>query len=313
MKLPLDKVALLLIPYLLILSICYDNGYWSLFSISIFNYYEVQDIVKDISGPIFKFGGLVVAPMVVSLAIIITWINKKEFVDENKIAPSDKPVLVQEDVNITVEERIKRIGIKLFKKLKRASIIVLAGIAVATIVIFVTSMFFPFEEEGKFALKYLKSTGSEAKLRFAYITFFSAMAVSSIVENTLRLSKKESAKAAIVFFSFVLTMFVAYHYGRIEAYKVISGAEFRYWIDKEGDAHKYLAKINKHYIFLEDNSFVPKEGNEDFSLDTLKYNPEMKIITDDSLKSVNLDYYGPMTKKTSDAFNKIFKSRITGK
>jgi hypothetical protein len=304
MKLSAEKVALLSIPYLLVLSIFYNNGYWSFFSLSVFNYYEAQDIVKDIAGPLFKFGGLLIAPLFLAATSIASMFSDSKQISQELVKKAE------------LEAKLDWRSLPLAKKtleIIRFILIVLLVVGASLLFVFIVTMvFYPIEDDGDFVLKYLSSLDDYSPMRLIYIILLTIIGTSIITKRAQGVSDIDSIKIAITVASLSLTTVIAYHYGRIEAYKIISGTNFRYWISKDGVGHKYMAHINKNYIFLNDVKYINPYGKE-YRLDTLVFDSRIVIISEDSLKSVELDYFGLNTKYTSSAFKKAFISRNGGK
>lgn len=324
-KISLEKAALLTIPYLLLLSICYNSGYWDVFGFSVFNYYEAQDILKDIAGPLFKFSGLVLIPIVILLAVVIAWSR-----DINKIATILKGQGIAEPHEIATDKSSDELCsapvevqqahkpeketwfIKVFKYFILASVGIIFILFLAGTVYTIVVYLFPYEDEGDFVLIYIKSLESIVIQRFFVLLFLPSALIVGILRSMQLIDSINKQRVLIVLSSFIFTLLVSYHYGRIDAFKVTSGVQFRFWIDPDGHGHKYLAKINKNYFFLEDTMFINTSGNMNYRLDTLIISPVVNIITDDSLKSARLDYYGPRTARMSSDFTKRFSSRNGG-
>lgn len=304
MKISLDKAVLLLIPYLLALSIFYNNGYWSLFSLSIFNYYEVQDIVKDIAWPLFKFGGLLIAPLFLAILMYVS-------IYKNESQKSAEEIKTEQD---EIKKAWKEMPFKkkVFNFGRFILILSLSSVVFLLVVSVVTIIFYPIEDDGAFVLKYLDSLSKYFNLRLLYFALFVLIASMTIAKRVQGVSGIDGMKTAVAILMLSLTALIAYHYGRIEAYKIISGTDFRYWIDKKGNGRKYLTKVNKNYLFLDDAQYINPNGN-DYKLDTLNYNPQIVIISEDSLKSIELGYFGTSISSTGTRFNNAFTSRNGGK
>ncbi len=324
-KISLEKVALLTIPYLLLLSICYNSGYWDVFGFSVFNYYEAQDILKDIAGPLFKFSGLVLTPIFILLVIVISWArninSNKNLAKEQRLAEQyerygidqaeekcSAPIEVQQAHTPEPEKW----STKFFRFIALGIIAIIASLFLLAIFYTIVFYLFPYEDEGDFLLIYIKSLDSTVIQRFFVLLLLPSILVASIAHGMQLIEAKDRFKVLSIISSFILTLLISYHYGRIDASKVTSGAQFRFWIDPRGHGHKYLAKINKNYFFLDDTMFINTSGNMNYRLDTLIISPVVDIITDDSLKSATLDYYGPRTARMAPDFTKRFASRNGG-
>jgi hypothetical protein len=303
MKFSGEKIALLFIPYLLMLSIFYNNGYWSFFSFSVFNYYEAQDIAKDIAGPLFKFGGLLIVPLFLAALTTASMFNSKKVTDA-----------ADEKARKELKKEWKKLSFirKVVYILKVIGYIILGIAAFLVAVFLITIICYPIEDDGGFIIKYINTLQGYSVVRLLYLTLFVLIGSSFVVKRLRSISEFDGVKIGVILMSIVLTAVVAYHYGRIEAYKIISGTNFRYWIDKKGVGHKYMSKINKNYIFLNDAGYINPSGN-DYALDTIGFDPRITVISEDSLKSVELGYFGPNMRDNGETFRKIFVSRNGGK
>ncbi|MBC6698091.1 hypothetical protein [Hymenobacter sp. BT190] len=52
MKISFDRLAFWILPYLYLVSVAYNTGYWGTFGIDAFNYYPIQDLVKGVTAPL---------------------------------------------------------------------------------------------------------------------------------------------------------------------------------------------------------------------------------------------------------------------
>lgn len=290
----LDKAILALITYLTLLSICYTNGYWSLFEINIFNYYGVQDILKSTVAPLFKFGGLLALPLLI-IALTVLLLFKKI----NEEAEKESEALAKAQIG-------KKNGL-LFNLF--IIFIGIPGLVSILIIVIVGPFFlFPVEDEGDFALMYLKSLPVESILRALFACLMLPMCLPLVLDFIRVLTQSQARKLTVIIISFVSTLFISYHYGRIDALKLVSGYEFFYWIDNASIPHKYIAKVGSYNIFLQDLHYIKHDDSLKFSLDTLRYTGMVNVISEDSLKGLSLHYYHK-TKTGGEPykFRKMFK------
>jgi hypothetical protein len=292
-EIQIEKVVLLGITYLTLLSICYNNGYWSLFKINVFNYYGVQDILKGAVAPLFQFGGLLALPILVVFILALLLFKK---INEEAQKEAQKDNERKSEVKFG---KLQTIALGIF-----AIIVIPCVIAVLIISPF---LLFPIEEQGDFALLYLNSIPGPSVGR-ALLVCTILPVYWSLFFNVIKLLTKEQAfKGIFILSSFSSTFLIAYHYGRLDAFKIVSGYEFRYWVDENKLPHKYIAKVNNYNMFLEDRHYVLHNDSLNFRLDTLHYVPLINVISEDSLKGLSLEYYhAANTSGESGYFSRVF-------
>lgn len=299
-KIPFDKAIAAGVAYLTVLSICYNNGYWSTFYINIFNYYGLQDVLKGVIAPFFQFGALIMLPLLVIMLLVLLGGDK---IDEETI-----PLL---KINWQSKPRWMHIARKIFRVIGLLLLFCLiAG------VIGLSLLIYPLEDQSQFFWIYLKSISGFSWLRLI-VGIFVIPYYSAILVNELRLVYKGlSVRIATMASCLILTLFIAYHYGKADAYRIITGYEFLYFTPQKGkDVHKYLGKVNDFNFFLVNDYLISHRAisNFDIPIDINKvaFKPVISIVSDDSLKSIRLDSYS-VNSFTSDTamyknFTLIFK------
>lgn len=312
MKESLEKWLLFVVPFLLAISICYNNGYWSPYPINIYEYYQVSDILKGIAMPSFRFISLALLPLLVSISIIIQSLKAdapartKE--EENKIDAAVKK---------KTEETDKQTGLNKGHRYRWLNYLlagVMAGVGmllVFTPIVLASVFLSPYLDEEKFIKIYftaLSSSIARGVMACFLVPLFIGFVVLLQQDQHNPPKNSPASKVALLMSMLLTTLTLAYQSGRIDAYKIISGYDFYYLLDNKDVPHKYLGKLDKYFFFLDDIRIIDPKGTMDMRVDTMTYSAVISIVSDDSLKSLPLVHYNTFSTVIPEAA-KIFQSR----
>lgn len=279
MKFNLDRLSLLLIPYLLLASICYSSGYWSNVKIDIFNYYQVQDILKGLANPLFGFAGLAFYPLVTGASILASW--------QKKHPESSKLSWPEFDEEEGIGERIATyLLVFLALILLLVVLLTIIGLFVATI----SAILFPIEDLYSFIRLYTTTLCWVDCLRLGALLFLGPVIAAWSVKDHVQ---KPAINVASLIGCTILPLVIAYHFGKMESYKVLTGMEFRY-LEAASGPLKYLGKADTHYFFSEDRGYVPYQTDSPTHLVNDTFEQTIRIISADSLKQLSLRRYSSL-------------------
>jgi hypothetical protein len=276
MKINLSQLGILIIPYLILASLCYTSGYWSNVKIDIFNYYQVQDILKGLANPLFGFVGLTFYPLVTVASIMASWQEKQK---ENPKSVWPKP-----DENDSI---VTRIALYFFATL---FVIIIVGVVLGILILFIgaiSAILFPIEDLYAFARIYLSTLTWIDWARAAVMLFLGPIITAWLVKEHIQ---KPIAKLGGLLGSAIFPLIIAYHFGKMDSYKVLTGLEFRY-LETASRPLKYLGKADTYYFFSEDRGYVPYCNGAPTRLTNDRYDQSIRIISADSLKHLELRRY----------------------
>lgn len=300
MKISFDKILLYLIPYLLIISLCYNNGYWSLFNLNIFQYYQVQDILKAISMPAFRFIGLTTLPVMIIAASMLSWSEAPIIIDKDKLKKWQRPKRPLDKPAETPKWQRLIAAITLL-----AFIACILIIAVSGTIVYLS----PYYDESYFIDGYIGTLEEISIARVISMCFIIPFAIGIIYDIMIEDRSYNDIRIMMTMMSVFVTFAIAYHFGRLDAYKIILGTDFEYWVNKKGKPYKMLGKVDKFYFFSNDDSYVRFEDMNSRLFDSIYYYNSVIILSDDSLKAIELGMYGPRTIEKGEFFSQVYKPR----
>ena len=247
MKFSIKRLGVTVIPYLILVSLCYTSGYWSNLKIDIYNYYQVQDILKSLANPLFGFVGFAFYPVVSIINILASW-HEKSPVKETSSTTLEKAAEEKQEEHTWGEQAliyvlsIPVVGI----------IFALAfGILIGLIAV-ISLPLVPIEDYYTYARMYLSTLGLMNVIRIIVLLIIAPTLLAWIVKE--RIQKPTATIAALISYT-ILPFLIAYHFGKMDSYKILTGLEFRY-LEVAGRPLKYLGKADT-YHFSEDRSYVP--------------------------------------------------------
>lgn len=293
MKENIEKLTLLIFPFLLAISVCYNNGYWSLYAINVYDYYQVTDILKDIAIPSFRFMSIALLPFTVAIAIAISFLQ-----NTNKNDLSNKK---EADSSSEAEESNKQSSIKKpksFKENAKELILIMLGMLIflllASGAIFVSILLSSYSDDIDLAITYLKSFETlpiEALCICIIAPLISSFILVAANKNKPGEENDNISKLTTFLSCILFTLLLAYNAGRFDAWKVALGYDFYFKFDKNKNPQKYLGKLDKYYFFAHDDRMFMYKPKFKFRLDTISYSPQISIIHEDELKNLRMVHY----------------------
>lgn len=282
MKLSIKRLSITVIPYLILSSLCYTSGYWSNIKVDIYNYYQAEDILKSLANPLFGFAGLAFYPVVSVINILASW-REKTPVKEPSSAASENAAEEKQEVHAWWEKLL----IYLLSIPVVGIIIALAFGLLFGFVAAISLPLVPIEEYYTYARIYLSTLGLVDVIRITVLLIIAPTLLGWIMKEHVQ--KPMSTIAALISYT-ILPFLIAYHFGKMESYKVLTGLEFRY-LQVAGKPLKYLGKADTYYFFSEDRSYVPYQADAPTRLANNYYDQTIRIVSADSLKQLSLRRY----------------------
>ncbi|MCA8830312.1 hypothetical protein [Hymenobacter pini] len=291
LKLNLGQLGAAAVPYLILASLCYVSGYWSNVGIDVFNYYQVQDVLKSLANPLLSFIGLTFYPLLTIASVLGTW--------QKKATPPTKLSW------ITFEDGEKWYERAIMHVLTALMVVAIVGLVLGLVVGFValvSLLLFPVENLAPFTVTYLRTLDWLDLLRLPVLIFFGPWLAALLLRDYVR---KSTTEFGSLIGSVVIPLILAYHFGRMESYKALSGLEFRY-VETPKGALKYMGKVGDFYFFSEDGGYVPYRKREYDGLVNDQYVRTIRIVSSDSLKQLRLLHYTSARKASlpPDSFRK---------
>lgn len=275
LKFSLGQVSAIGIPYLLVASLCYVSGFWSNLSIDVFNYFQVQDILKTLANPLLGFVGFTLYPLLTVVTVLSSWHERRD---------STKAKWIEFEGNEAWYEKIGLALVTIALGLLFTVIVLL--ILVGSILLF-SLLLTPVERLAPFGLVYLRTLGLLDWLRLPLIIFICPAIVAVLVKNHVQ---GTITQIGSLIGSITIPLLIAYHFGRMESFKILSGLEFRY-VQGPAGPMKYLGKADTYYFFSEDKGYVPYRKSVFAPLSAKAHDQTIRIVSTDSLKQVRLLYY----------------------
>lgn len=279
-KIQIEKVIAVVVTYLTVLSICYNNGFWSTFNINIFNYYGLQDILKGVIAPFFQFGALIFFPL---FAVALILLLGRERIKKEKTSSIDTDLHLKSKW-LTIARKVYRF----------VGWWIIASIVISVLAL--SLLIYPVEDQSQFLWIYLKGLNMFSIFRAVIGIFIIPMYSGIFIAELGFFRKLISMRVASISSCLILTLFISYHYGRLDAYRIFTGYEFLYSTgSKNGEVQKYLGKVNNYNFFLINNYLIGHNGFYDFNIpmdmDKVLFKPLVSIVSDDSLKSIRFNSY----------------------
>jgi len=278
MKISIKRLSVTVIPYLIVASLCYTSGYWSNIKIDIYNYYQVQDILKGLANPLFGFIGLGFYPVVSLISILSSW-HEKEPKKEPTPAAQDE----EQEVNAWWENAL----IYLLAVPAIGILVALVFGILFTIIAAISLPLVPVEDYYTHALIYLSTFKLMDVVRILVLMLVGPLLIASNIKKRVQ---KPVATIAALIGCILFPFLTAYHFGKMDSYKILTGLEFRY-MEVAGKPLKYLGKADTYYFFSEDRSYVPYQVEAPTRLANNYYDQTIRVISADSLKQLSLRRY----------------------
>jgi hypothetical protein len=315
MKEYLEKILLYIVPFLIAISICYNNGYWSLYPINIYEYYQVTDILKAVAMPAFSFISLAFFPLLIAGVVLSLSFNLSKVTTPNDETKSTYvPPFVEK-----IFSKIDKLQF-LKSKLFYVPVFILLLLLISYLLIkSIYSMWIllidlsPYSDDKQFIEIYFNvaDKGFIRSIEACIVVPFT-IAMAAFLLYLPNSSPSQPIKAASKTFFFTLSIIIvltlSYNAGRIDAYKIIAGYDFYFIIDSKNEPHKYLGRLDKYFFFLDDNKIIKSEKSMR-KLNEMPYSTRLSIISEDSLKALQLHRYNPSIIIGDSNYYKAFQIR----
>jgi hypothetical protein len=321
MKDYLEKLLLYVVPFLIITSICYSNGYWSLYPINIYDYYQPTDILKAVALPTFNFISIALLPLTIALCITVVSIRIKSSVTKPALTREEKDaaalLIINNNALYRALDKIKLFNNKYFLIIFFLVFLIIFTYAggKAIISLWEASLgLSPYFDDKDFMNYYLMILDKGTLRSIQALGIIpSLIAIGAIVVNANEDSFFKPLIVATKLFTISMTIMMvftlSYNAGKIDAYKIVAGYDFYYMIDKKNEPHKYLGKLDKYFFFLDDNRAIKDKKTMSLLSSKVYYSARISIIGEDSLKAFQLYRYNTEVRTTDSAFYNNFEYR----